>query len=72
MRRILPIELGINRNRDLKRQPVRRCQSIAKDYPHDESTLDALSILDGHVTAVDEGLLLNVPLIVRSSTTSEE
>lgn len=57
---LLSVELGMNRHADFKWQSVSSCQSIPKNYSGNESTLDTFSVLDGDVTAVNDGLLVHI------------
>lgn len=72
MWRILPVELGVNWNRNLEGQAVRRGQSIAEDYSGDEPTLYPFAILDGNVAPLDEGLLLDISLVICRRAASEQ
>lgn len=72
MWRILPVELGVNRNRNLERQTVRRGQSVAEDYSGNKPTLDSFAILDGNVAPLNEGLLLDISLVVCRRAASEQ
>lgn len=51
---------------------MRGGQAVSEYDARDEAALDALSVLDGDVAPLDEGLLLGVALDVCSRAAAEE
>ena len=72
MRRVLPIELGMGGQGNFVWQAMRRGEAIAEDDASDEATFDSLAIFYGHITAVNECLLLGIPLQVIARAASKE
>lgn len=68
VRRVLAIELGMSREDNLVREAMRRGDAIPEDYTCDEAALNPFAVLYGHITAVDECVLLGVSGIIAAAT----
>lgn len=62
----------MHRRRDFERQPVRRGKAVSEHEARNEATLDSIAVFNGHVTLIDEGLLVSVTLVVRRRAATEE
>ena len=64
-------KLGVHRDCDLEWELVRRCEAVPENYASDESALYSLSVFNGDVTSVNEGLLFSVTLDFTSRATAK-
>lgn len=72
MRRVLSVELGVHRHRDLEGQVMRGRKAIPKDYAYDQTALGAVAILDGHIAAVDKRLPVRITCGVDACSAAEQ
>jgi hypothetical protein len=72
MRRVLSVELGMHRHRNLEGQVVRRRQPVPEDDAYDQTALRAVAILDGHIAAVDERLSVCITSSLDARTAAEQ
>lgn len=72
MWRVLSVELGVHRHRNLEGQVMRGCEAVPEDDAYDQTALRAVAILDCNIAAVDEGLPVCITRGLGTRTTSEE
>lgn len=68
---LLSIELGVYGYNHLERKTMRGGYAVPEDELGDEAALDAQSIFNGDLTAVDKALFLSVALGISAYSTAK-